>query len=169
MAAWDRGFGESLTQEQRKAYSHVEGIMHCARLTGRRNALHGLDLSMNHRVKELDKAIAYQGWRFRIALPLSSLGASWRCFLFHGIFKANYFAESPCILRRLRGLSHWRIFIYIYMTSFLCSLQAMLHSGSGTQALCVLDVYPKLVQVASRQTPSRPMVYRLQKTCHHRL
>ena len=32
----------------------------------------------------------------------------------------------------------------------------MLHSGSGTQALCVLDVYPKLVQVAWRQTPSRP-------------
>lgn len=149
MAAWDRGFGESLTQEQRKAYSHVERIMHCARLTGRRNALHGLDLSMNHRVKELDKAIAYQGWRFRIAqrftpritLPLSSLGASWRCFLFHGIFKANYFAESPCILRRLRGLSHWRI--YIYMTSFLCSLQAMLPSKTLGLVLkhCVFWTY----------------------------
>ena len=62
----DPGAAQSLQSCQRYhelelSQSPAQAYSHCARLTGKRNTLHGLDLSKNERVKDFNKAIACQG------------------------------------------------------------------------------------------------------------
>lgn len=100
-----------------------------------------------------DESGLLKDWPPRITPRLSSLGASWKCCLFMA-FRRPTILPNPLAF----CVDYVDLLAYIWV-AFLWSLQAMLHSGSGTQALCVLDVYRKLVQVASRQTPSRATTF----------